>query len=137
MFSLDMDRVDYWIWKSLNIVQPRVVVVEYQDIWGPDKAVTVPYTPDFVAPCSNLPSVGTPIDYCGASLPAFVQLAKEKDYRLIGVNKYGFNAFFIKNGIGEKLLPEIDVHSCFLHPKVKWGMRERLPRVKDLEWVEV
>lgn len=135
--SLDMDGVDYWILKSLHRVEPRVLVVEYQDIWGPDRAVTVPYKPDFVAPRSSTPSVGAPIDYCGASLLAFVKLGKEKGYRLVGINKYGYNAFFIKAGIGESWLPEIDVQSCFLHPKVRWGMKERLPKIKDMHWIDV
>ena len=77
------------------------------------------------------------VGYCGASLPAFVKLGREKGYRLVGINKYGYNAFFIKNGIGENWLPEIDVHSCFSHPKVKWGMKERLPKVKDMHWIDV
>jgi hypothetical protein len=28
LLSLDMDGVDYWIWKALEVVEPRVVVVE-------------------------------------------------------------------------------------------------------------
>lgn len=134
--SLDMDGVDYWILKSLHIVKPRVLIVEYQDIWGPDRAVTVPYKPDFVAPQARV-SAGAPVDYCGASLAAFVKLGKEKGYRLVGTNKYGYNAIFLKTGVGENWLPEIDVHSCFSHPKVKWGMKERLPNVKDMPWIDV
>lgn len=130
LFSLDMDGVDYYIWKSLNVIQPRVVVVEYQDILGPDVLLTVPYKPDF-----NRYDVHP--DFCGASLSAFVKLAKEKGYRLVGTNHLGYNAFFIKNGIGEDVLPEISVDSCFSHPKVKWGIETRYPQIKDLPWVEV
>lgn len=129
-FSLDMDGVDYWVWKNLEAISPRVVVVEYQDILGHEKALTVPYKPDF-----NRFDVHE--DFFSASLPAFVKLGKEKGYRLVGVNKYGFNAFFIKNGLGEEVLPEIKASECFGHPKVKEGVRERYPKVKDLPWVEV
>lgn len=130
LFSLDIDGVDYWIWQSLKAISPRVVVVEYQDILGPEKALTVPYKPDF-----NRFDVHE--DFNGASLKAFVKLAKEKSYRLVGVNRYGFNAFFVKNGLCEDVLPEIEVASCFNHPKVKKGVTERYPAVKDLPWVEV
>ena len=50
---------------------------------------------------------------CGASLPAFVNLARAKGYRLIGVQSLGFNAFFMRNGVGEKLFPERSATECF------------------------
>ena len=120
----------YYIWKSLNVIQPRVVVVEYLDILGPDLALTVPYKPDF-----NRYDIHP--DFFSASLSAFVKLGKEKGYRLIGINHLGYNAFFVKNGIGDDALPEISVNSCFNHPKVKWGIESRYPEVKDLPWVEL
>ena len=66
-----------------------------------------------------------------------MKLGRRKGYRLVGVNRLGYNAFFVKEGLGETLLPEIDAKACFSHPKVVWGMRERFPTVKDLPWVEV
>ena len=129
-FSLDMDGVDYWVWKSLKAISPRVVVVEYLDLLGYEKALTVPYKADF-----NRFDLHE--DFFSASLPAFVKLGREKGYRLVGVNKYEFNAFFIKNGIGDEFLPEIKTSDCFNHAKVKKGIKERYPSVKDLPWVEV
>jgi propanediol utilization protein len=38
--SLDLDGVDYWIWQALTVVNPRVVVIEYLDILGPDRSRT-------------------------------------------------------------------------------------------------
>ena len=130
LFSLDMDGVDYWVWKNLKAISPRVVVVEYLDILGHEKALTVPYKADF-----NRFDMHE--DFFSASLPAFVKLGKEKGYKLVGVNKYGFNAFFTKNGLGEEVLPEIKASECFTHPKVKSGIKERYPAVKDLPWVAV
>jgi hypothetical protein len=135
LMSLDMDGVDYWIWKAMTVVQPRVVVVEYQDIIGPEKALTVPYSEDFNA-YEHPTTLGMP-NFCGASLPAFVKLAKAKGYRLVGCNRYGYNAFFVRNDLGEAVIPEVSAKSCFTHPKVLWGMKERFPSVKDHPWVEV
>jgi hypothetical protein len=135
LLSVDMDGVDYWIWEAIEIIQPRVVVVEYQDIIGPDKALTVPYKDEFTSSKYSI-TAGFP-DFCGASLGAFVKLGRRKGYRLIGCNRYGYNAFFIRDSIGEKELPEIPIGDCFKHPKVVWGMKERFPKVKDLPWVEV
>ena len=135
LLSLDIDGVDYWIWKALRTVAPRVVVVEYNDIIGPERALTVPYSDAFRA--RDIPHTpGSPL-FIGASLPAFVRLARTKGYRLVGCNRYGYNAFFIRDSLGEKEIPEIDMRDCFRHPKVLSGMKERFPAVKNLPWVEV
>lgn len=137
LFSLDMDGVDYWVWEKLDAVSPRVVVVEYLDIPGPELSITIPYDPEFTAKPATSAKTGEPYDYFGASLMAFVNLAKRKGYRLVGVNKYGFNAFFVRNDLGQGHLPEIDPQSCFSHPKVKQGMRERWKKVSKKEWIPV
>ena len=135
LLSIDMDGVDYWIWEAIDSISPRVVVVEYQDILGPDRALTVPYSDSFNAREYPM-TLGMP-NFCGASLPAFVKLARSRGYRLVGCNRYGYNAFFIKNPLGETEIPEIDINECFRHPKVLWGMKERFPTVKDFPWIEV
>jgi hypothetical protein len=133
LFSLDMDGMDWWVWKALTVIQPRVVVVEYQDCWGPDAAVTVPYKSDFVA---KFDEYGIPA-FSGASLNAFVKLAKQKGYRLVGCERLGYNAVFVRNDITEPLLPEVSPATCFNHPKNKWAMQTRLPQLKNLGWEEV
>jgi hypothetical protein len=132
LLSLDLDGVDWWIWRAISAIEPRVVVVEYQDIWGPERAVTVPYDPHFAAQFRDRAP-----DYAGGSLAAFVKLGREKGYRLVGSEPLGFNAFFVRDGVGDELLPEIDATWCFHHPKVEWGRRVRLPRVEHMDWVDV
>lgn len=106
LFSLDVDGVDYWLWDALTIIQPRVVVVEYNRLWRTDDAVTVPYAADFVSTWGS----GDPVrrDFFGASLPAFVSLGNRKGYRLIGFNIYRNNAVFVLRGVGEEFFPEVD-----------------------------
>jgi len=135
LLSLDLDGVDYWIWEAITVVQPRVVVVEYQDILGPDRALTVPYSDEFNGWAG--PMTGSTPNYFGASLAAFVKLARRKGYRLVGSNRLGYNAFFVRAGFGEKELPEIPVSDCFRHRKVSEGIRDRFPSIKDHAWVEV
>lgn len=130
LFSLDVDGVDFWLWKSLEVIHPRVVVLEYHNIWGAEHAVTVPYKPDFS-------SHDTHTDYLGASLVAFVKLGREKGYRLVGCNRYGFNAFFVQDGLGEEVFPEIQPAQCLQHPQAIDGNKNRLPQVISYEWVEV
>lgn len=130
LFSLDLDGVDYWIWKEIQAIKPRVIILEYMNIFGPHDSVTVPYKPDF-----NRFDVHE--DFFGASLWAYVKLGRKKGYRLIGCNKYGFNAFFLRNDVGENVFPEVTVSSCLTHPSAMDGQKTRLPRVKKLGWVRV
>ncbi len=135
LLSIDLDGVDYWIWEAIDVITPRVVVIEYQDIIGPDKALTIPYQDDFDA--FRYPTTNGMPNYCGASLPAMVKLAERKGYRLVGCNRYGFNAFFVKNPLGEREIPRVAIASCFSHTKVVRDRARRWATVKDLPWVEV
>ena len=129
LLSIDVDGVDYWLWKAIDAIRPRVVVLEYLQVWGPDRAVTIPYKPDF-----TLTPMG--YDYTGATPAAFVKLGREKGYRLVGSNRFCYNAFFVRDGVGEDVLPEVPTTVCFRHPRARAAM-ERLQYVKDAEWVEV
>src|SRR5262249_30564813 len=118
----------YWIWKAISIIDPRVVVCETHNPIAPELALTVPYDPTFVAPSA---------DYRGASLAAMAKLAAEKGYRLVGTHRFGFNAFFIKRGFGDHVLPEVSVASCLEDPFSEKARRERWPQVSRHRWQEV
>lgn len=135
LLCLDIDGVDYWIWKAIQVVQPRLVMVEFQDLLGADRAWTIPYNPKFYA--RDYPVNKDINNYCGASLQAFVNLGREKGYRLIGVNKSGWNAFFMRNGIGEGIFPERTARECFGTEWNKYSAENRFPLVKDMPWEEV
>jgi hypothetical protein len=102
LLSIDIDGNDFWIWKAIECIRPRVVVVEHNSLGGASRAVTIPYDENFVADLSH----GLPY-YLGATLPAFVKLGHEKGYRLVGGERLGFNAFFLRDGVGEEVLPEV------------------------------
>lgn len=132
LLSIDIDGIDYWVWKAIECTRPRVVLIEYQCIWGPEKSVTVPYDAEF-----NGGFVGQYGVYSGASLNAFVKLAHEKGYRLIGCNQYGYNAFFVRNDLAQEALPEINPSQCFQHPFTDWAAKEFLNDIKEKDWVTV
>lgn len=119
LLSLDIDGMDYWIWQAIECAQPRVVVLEYNGVWGPDRAVTVPWQADFRLDFSRQPYYG------GASLAAFVKLARTKGYRLVGCERIGVNAFFLRAGVGESLFPEIPAAQGLEHAldDCDWGGR--------------
>lgn len=130
LLSLDLDGVDYWIWKAIDCIQPRVVLLEYHCIWGPDEPFTVPNQRDFQ--CSD-----DKPGFAGASLAAFVKLGREKGYRLVGCNRNQLNAFFIRNDIHEDIFPEVSVASCLDHPRITEARRNSYNLVKAQDWVEV
>ena len=132
-FSLDMDGVDYYILREiLKVIQPRLIVVEAQNIWKTEKSVTVRYNSDF-----NRFKFHE--DYCGASIPAFVKLLKENNYKLVAHNKYGFNIFFIKENLGGDYLPEIKAADCIANLPNYYieELDKRKKEIEHLDWVEV
>lgn len=136
LLSLDLDGVDWWILDALTAAEPRVLVVEYQDILGPDRAWTVPYRPEFSV--EDYPvNAGDSYNYCGAGLRAFVRLLEPRGYRLVGCNRSGYNAFFVRAAEAGNLLPEVAVDSCFVSEWNKYGISHRFPRVADMEWTTV
>lgn len=128
LLSLDIDGMDYWVWKAISVIDPQVVVCETHNAIPPDKALTVPYEPNFVYKSPY---------FRGASLAAMVKLGKEKGYRLIGTHRYGFNAFFMKNGVGEAYFPEVEPAACLQDPFSQQSCREGWPESSKFPWVEL
>ena len=128
LLSLDIDGMDYWVWKAIDCIKPRIVVCEVQNVIDPNHALTIPYDPNF--------KISIP-DYHSASLAAMTKLANQKGYRLVGTNKYGFNAFYVLNGLGEAYIPTIDPTQCQQDPYSLKARAERWPKVKDQNWMEV
>jgi len=108
LLSIDIDGVDYWLWEALTACNPRLVVIEYNWLFGPERAVTVPYDPQF-----RVGGAGTR-SYRGASLAALVHLGKAKGYRLVATERV--NAFFVRNDIAPDV-PAIDVARGYRAPK--------------------
>jgi hypothetical protein len=42
LFSLDIDSFDYWVFEAMTVCSPRVLILEYNGYFGPDRAVTIP-----------------------------------------------------------------------------------------------
>ncbi len=91
ILSIDIDGNDYWIWASIEVVAPVIVIAEYNSVFGSQHAITIPYDATFnraQAHSSNL--------FWGASLKALCLLADEKGYTFIGSNSNGNNAYFVR-----------------------------------------
>jgi hypothetical protein len=114
LLSIDVDGNDYWIWKNLNIVDPQIVVIEYNSIFGKKKSVTVPYNPNFDRKEAHYSTL-----YYGASLKALCKLAETKNLKLVGTNNAGNNAFFVKKNLLNKYVKERTIDECFKFGKFR------------------
>ncbi len=91
LLSIDIDGNDYWVWEQISVIDPVIVICEFNSVFGADRAVTIPYDRAFSrnkAHQSNL--------FWGASLGALARLGEQRGYALVGCNKAGNNAFFVK-----------------------------------------
>lgn len=132
LMSLDIDGMDYWVWKAMDVIKPRVCIFETVNYIPDDKALTVPYDRTF-----QMAQSGSEYYYRGASTQAFVKLGREKGYRLIGAHRHGFNCVFMQNGVGEEYFPEVTVKSIHENPLIQEGLKTVWPQVKDMPWAEV
>ena len=96
LLGIDIDYNDYWVWKAITAVRPRMVVIEYNASLRPPLSLTVPYDPNGSWDGSN---------FYGASLEALTRLGADKGYRLVGCSIAGVNAFFVRTDLcGTKFL---------------------------------
>lgn len=105
LLSVDIDGNDYWVWKEISVINPVIVIIEFNALFGHAKPWTIEYKEDFVRGKRGEPGF---IVY-GSSLSSLCDLANEKGYDFIGCNNAGNNAYFIrsdKNTILKKLTPQ-------------------------------
>jgi hypothetical protein len=126
ILHIDLDGNDYWIWKEINVISPIVVILEYNSIFGIDRAITIPYDKAFYrtnAHYSNL--------YFGASLRALYQLSMDKGYSFIGCNSAGNNAYFVRKDKLNNVVRE----ASLLHAYVVSQFRESRDREGKLTYL--
>lgn len=92
LFSLDIDGVDYYILQAmLNAgFRPKIIAVEYNSAFGPEKAITVPYQHNFDYTAADASGL-----YYGVSVMAWRTLLEKAGYKFVTVDSNGVNAFFI------------------------------------------
>jgi hypothetical protein len=93
LLSIDIDGNDYWIWEAIQSVRPRILIIEYNSLFGL-QPIAVPYQENFQRTSAHYSNL-----YYGSSLAALHCLAKKKGYLLVGSNIWGHNAFFLRSDI--------------------------------------
>jgi hypothetical protein len=136
LLHIDIDGMDYWVWEAITL-RPDIVIVEYNALFGYERAITIPYDKDFFRTAAHFSNL-----YAGASLAALENLGQRKGYDFIGCNRAGNNAYFIVKEKSEKFnkptLEEGFVMSKFRESRDPQGGltyisgRERLDVIKGL-----
>jgi hypothetical protein len=110
LLSIDIDGNDFWIWKAVEVIQPRIVVIEAKVEFGPG---------NYAVPYGDFNHHSGDARYNGASVDAFRRLGLEKGYKLVAANKQGYNLFFvqvqedIKTMSVEEVLSDPDTQQSF------------------------
>jgi hypothetical protein len=100
ILSVDIDGNDYWVWEKIDVVDPDIVIIEYNSVFGPHRAVSIPYDPAFLRQ-----NVHPSYLFWGCSLAALCLLGERKGYVFVGCDSNGNNAYFVKASRAENLVP--------------------------------
>jgi hypothetical protein len=119
LLSIDIDGNDYWVWEKINVIDPDIVIVEYNSRFGSEKAVTIPYSKDFIRSKAHYSMI-----YFGASLAALCYLAQKKGYDFVGCSSSGVNSFFVKRTVRPTTLPVITPMKGFVENQVREARNE-------------
>lgn len=105
LLSIDVDGNDYYIWEAIDVVSPRVVIIEYNGKFPPDCEWKMAY---------HAGHQWDESDWQGASLKALELLGRRKGYQLAGTNLVGANAFFVRKDLAAgKFYEPADAESLY------------------------
>lgn len=108
LISIDIDGNDYYVWEALEVISPRVVVIEYN----------AAYLPGMHFLQDESESLWNGSNFFGASLHTLNGLAKKKGYTLVCCDLIGANAFFVRNDlVSDKFESAGDLNALWQKPK--------------------
>lgn len=92
IFSLDIDGNDYYIANALFDCgfRPKIFVVEYNSVYGPERSATIEYQGDFSFTRAHPSEL-----YYGVSITGWRKFFEKHGYRFVTVDRNGVNAFFV------------------------------------------
>jgi hypothetical protein len=130
LLNIDIDGNDYWIWKAIDVSSPIIVVLEYNSIFGSDRAITVPYDRAFDRARKHYSNL-----YFGASLRALYQISHLKGYAFVGSNSAGNNAYFVGRDKLNATVKESSLEKGYVRSRFRQS-RDKLGNLKFLTWHE-
>ena len=141
LLHIDLDGNDYHILAEIELsrLNPSILIMEYNSVFGKERLITIPYDKTFTrikAHYSNL--------FWGASLSAINYIASKKGYSLIGCNLAGNNAYFVRKDLLSDRIKELSVSNAYKESHYRESRNEdfslsyisgneRLETIKGLE----
>lgn len=113
LLSVDIDGNDYWVWQAIDVIRPRVVVAEYNSVFGPERSLTVNYDPAFTRYARHRSGW-----YHGASITALAKLGRDRGYTLVASESKGCNVFFVRDDLVQGKLQALAPADAF-YPQPK------------------
>ena len=122
LLHVDIDGNDYWIMKELDLskISPAIIILEYNSVFGRERAVTIPYQANFYRFNAHYSGL-----YWGASLKALTLLMRERGYSLIGSNSAGNNAYFVRNDLLTETITAKPIEAVYVESKYRKSRNEK------------
>lgn len=92
VFSLDIDGNDYHVAQAIFDAgfRPKIFVVEYNSVYGPERSMTIEYQPTFVFTQAHPTHL-----YYGVSISGWRRFFEQHGYSFVTVDRNGVNGFFV------------------------------------------
>jgi hypothetical protein len=120
ILSVDLDGNDYHVLEAITFFKPRILICEFNAVFGPTRKISTPYDPRFFRTAKHYSNL-----YFGASLSAMTFLANKKGYSLVGTNSISSNAFFVRHDLLNPRLDSVGAEQAFVPSNVREGRDER------------
>lgn len=116
LLHIDLDGNDYYILSEIDFqkLNPAILILEYNSVFGKDRFISVPYDKNFNRTNAHFSNL-----FFGASLPALDYAASLKGYALIGCNLAGNNAYFVRKDLLNDKIRAVSPEKAFVVSKFR------------------
>jgi len=116
LLHIDIDGNDAHILSELDLkeLNPAIIIMEYNSVFGKQRPITVPYDKDFVRTTKHYSNL-----YFGASLAALTFIANRKGYGLVGCSLAGNNAYYVRRDLLNEKIKEKSVEEGYISSKFR------------------
>jgi hypothetical protein len=129
LLSIDIDGNDYHVFEAIDVIRPRLVVLDHNHAFQPPVDWVMPYDPQYRWDAAS------GVAGYGASLTAMTRLARSKGYELIGCGLYSANGFYLRSDLVRRRFsgphtPERYFNPLWYDNIVSFPKRSRIGAVK-------
>jgi hypothetical protein len=139
VFSLDIDGVDYYVAEAVMQagLRPKIFIVEYNSVFGPNRSCTIEYSDDFVFTRAHPTHL-----YYGVSITGWRNFFGRQGYRFVTVERNGVNGFFVDpKHFNAEFLAGIKglefAENAFQRRKFQRSSEEQFKLIHDQRYIEI